>query len=153
MAEDGFSRPIGRIMMIEPEASDEVVLVEWGVRLAQVRLRKNLTQAQLAELAGVSKRTVERWESGGGAPQITTLLAVCRVLGLSGRFDGWIPEAEGGGVPEQRARGRGRKRRRAVVAATEPQKSVVPASGLSVPGATSAERRAADFVVVANQID
>ena len=71
----------------------------------------------------------------------------------SGRFDGWIPEAEGGGVPEQRARGRGRKRRRAVVAATEPQKSVVPASGLSVPGATSAERRAADFVVVANQID
>jgi transcriptional regulator with XRE-family HTH domain len=141
-------------MMIEAEASDETVLVEWGARLARVRLRKNLTQAQVAELAGVSKRTVERWESGRGAPQITTLLAVCRVLGLSGRFDAWIPEAdEGGGLPEQRAPGRGRKRRRAVGASSEPQKTAGPASGLSVPGSTAAERCAADFVVVANQID
>lgn len=141
-------------MMIQAQASNETVLVEWGVRLAQVRLRRNLTQAQVAELAGVSKRTVERWESGGGAPQITTLLAVCRVLGLSGRFDAWIPEAdEGGVVPEQRAPGRGRQRRRAAAVSPEPQKRVGPASGVAVPGATAVEQRAADFVVVAHELN
>ena len=47
-------------MKITKQATDEAVLSELGGRLAQVRLERNLTQAQLAEQAGVSKRTVER---------------------------------------------------------------------------------------------
>jgi hypothetical protein len=49
-------------LRIGEETTDEAVLGELGRRLAQVRLGKNLTQAQLAAKAGVSKRTVERLE-------------------------------------------------------------------------------------------
>lgn len=51
-------------MRIGKDTTDEAVLRELGRRLAQVRLGKNLTQAQLAAKAGVSKRTVERLEVG-----------------------------------------------------------------------------------------
>ena len=52
-------------MKISNQVVDEVILRELGERLARVRLERNLTQAGLAEQAGVSKRTVERLESGG----------------------------------------------------------------------------------------
>ena len=51
-------------MKIAKQASDEAILSELGGRLTRVRLEQNLTQAQLAEQAGVSKRTVERLEAG-----------------------------------------------------------------------------------------
>ena len=66
----------------EGEITDEAVLSELGSRLAQVRLERNLTQAQLAEQAGVSKRTVERLESGSVATQLSGFIRVCRVLEL-----------------------------------------------------------------------
>lgn len=47
-------------MKITAHLTDESVLGELGARLASARLRRNLTQAALAEQAGVSKRTVER---------------------------------------------------------------------------------------------
>ena len=51
-------------MKITKQATDEVILGELGGRLAKIRLDRNLTQAQLATQAGVSKRTVERLEAG-----------------------------------------------------------------------------------------
>ena len=36
-----------------------------GAFLKQCRKEKNLTQEQLAEVLGVSARTVSRWETGG----------------------------------------------------------------------------------------
>ena len=47
------------VAMTEDEA-----LRESGRRLAQIRLSRNLTQAELAQRAGVSKRTLERLEMG-----------------------------------------------------------------------------------------
>lgn len=150
-------------MKIEAEANDETVLAEWGVRLAQVRLRHNLTQAQVAEMAGVSKRTVERWESGSGAPQITTLLGICRVLGLGARFDAWFPDAdEGSGLPVQLGRGDGGKRRRA--SAKSPKRSRGAGGPLLAVAAdetgaeraiepSTVERRPADLVVVAHELN
>ena len=49
-------------MKIEPQLTDEAVLQELGGRLTQSRIGHNLTQAALAEQAGVSKRTIERLE-------------------------------------------------------------------------------------------
>ena len=80
-------------MRITSELSDKSVLHELGERLANARLANNLTQAALAEQAGVSKRTVERLESGEVATQLSGFLRVCRVLGLMERFDLLVPES------------------------------------------------------------
>jgi len=106
-----LSRHIRRIMNITQQATDEAVLSELGGRLAQVRLERNLTQAQLAGQAGVSKRTVERLESGAVATQLSGFIRVCRALNLIERFDLLIPETAPS--PMAQLRLRGRKRRRA----------------------------------------
>ena len=80
-------------MKITALLSDESLLRELGERFAGVRLSRNLTQAALAEQAGVSKRTVERLESGSVATQLSGFLRVCRTLGLLERFEGAIPDA------------------------------------------------------------
>ena len=98
-------------MKITKQATDEAVLSELGGRLAQVRLERNLTQAQLAEQAGVSKRTVERLESGSVATQLSGFIRVCRVLDLVERFDLLVPEPVPS--PVEQLKLRGRKRRRA----------------------------------------
>ena len=98
-------------MKITKQATDQAVLSELGGRLAQVRLERNLTQAQLAEQAGVSKRTVERLESGSVATQMSGFIRVCRVLDLLDRFDLLVTEP--GPSPVEQLKLRGRKRQRA----------------------------------------
>ena len=36
-----------------------------GEKLAKLRREQNLTQEQLAELLGVSRQAISKWESGG----------------------------------------------------------------------------------------
>jgi transcriptional regulator with XRE-family HTH domain len=98
-------------MKISKQAIDGAILNELGGRLARVRLERNLTQAQLAEQAGVSKRTVERLESGSVATQLSGFIRVCRVLDIIERFDVLVPEPAFSPI-EQLKMG-GRKRRRA----------------------------------------
>ncbi len=50
--------------------------------LAQARKTQQLTQAELAERAGLSRMTVQRLESGSLDPRLSTLYAMARVLGL-----------------------------------------------------------------------
>ena len=45
-------------MKISLEMNDGMILRELGERLAHARLESNLTQAALAEQAGVAKRTL-----------------------------------------------------------------------------------------------
>ncbi|MDD2846225.1 MAG: helix-turn-helix transcriptional regulator [Rhodoferax sp.] len=51
-------------------------------RLAQARKAQHLTQAELAERAGLSRMTVQRMESGNLDPRLSTLQEMARVLGL-----------------------------------------------------------------------
>jgi transcriptional regulator with XRE-family HTH domain len=73
--------------------TDEAALANLGERLARHRRRLDLTQAELAREAGVSKRTVERLESGGST-QLTNFVRVLRALGLVARLDGLVPDPE-----------------------------------------------------------
>lgn len=50
--------------------------------LAQARKSAGLTQAALAEAAGLSRMTVQRIESGDIDPRLSTLQEIGRVLGL-----------------------------------------------------------------------
>ena len=45
-----------------------------GTFLKELRNEKNLTQEQLAEVFGVSRRTVSRWETGSNMPDLTLLV-------------------------------------------------------------------------------
>jgi len=63
-----------------------------GARIAQVRIRKQLTQQQLADRAGLGLRTVQRLEIGEVSTQLVGFLKVCRVLGISDRLDVLLPE-------------------------------------------------------------
>src|SRR5271165_7638100 len=97
-------------MKITKTATDEAILSELGGRLAQVRLDRNLTQAQLAAQAGVSKNTVQRLESGSVATQLSGFIRVCRVLDLVERFELLVPEPVPSPVEQLKLRGRKRQR-------------------------------------------
>lgn len=97
-------------MKISQQHTDEGILRELGERLAGARLAMNLTQAALAEQAGLSKRTVERLESGEVAARLSAFLRVCRVLGLLDRLDALLPEAQASPMQQLRMKGRQRKR-------------------------------------------
>ncbi len=98
-------------MRITDQLADQAVMDELGARLAGARIERNLTQADLAEEAGVSKRTVERLEAGSVATRLSGLLRVCRALGLQARLEHLVPES----TPEPMAqlKRQGRKRQRA----------------------------------------
>jgi transcriptional regulator with XRE-family HTH domain len=97
-------------MKIKTQMTDEGVLRELGARLTGARLGHNLTQAALAEQAGVSKRTVERLESGQVATQLSGFLRVCRVLGLLERFEMLVPEEATSPMAQLKQQGRKRQR-------------------------------------------
>src|SRR5271166_5868196 len=97
-------------MKITKQGTDEVVLGELGGRLARIRLDRNLTQAQLATQAGVSKRTVERLEAGTVGTQLSGFIRVCRVLDLIERLDLLVPEPVPSPVEQLRLGGKRRKR-------------------------------------------
>lgn len=107
-------------MKITKQATDDVVLAELGGRLARVRLERNLTQGQVAEQAGVSKRTVERLESGAVATQLSGFIRVCRVLDVLERLDALVPEPVPSPVEQLKWRGRQRRRATSTKAATSP---------------------------------
>jgi transcriptional regulator with XRE-family HTH domain len=90
--------------------STESFLTELGERLAAIRLSRNMTQAQLAEQAGVSKRTVERLESGSAATHLSGFVRVCRALGVLDRFDAAFPQPLPSPIAELKARKQQRQR-------------------------------------------
>jgi transcriptional regulator with XRE-family HTH domain len=97
-------------MKITVLLSDDAILKELGERMAQIRLEKNLTQATLAEQAGVAKRTVERIESGKVATQFSGFLRVCRVLGILDRFEELIPAPSASPITQWKHQERKRRR-------------------------------------------
>ena len=104
-------------MKITKQATDEAILTELGGRLTRIRLERNLTQAQLAEQAGVSKRTVQRLEAGAVATQLSGFIRVCRVLDVIERFDLLVPEPVPSPVAQLKLAGRKRRRASTIKAA------------------------------------
>jgi transcriptional regulator with XRE-family HTH domain len=113
-------------MKITRELTDPAVLRELGERLERRRIDAGLTQARLAEEAGISKRTVERMEAGRGA-DFVLLLRVLRVLDLSEALEQLVPDLPQSPLTLLRSRGRVRKRamhsRRPPEGTPAPQKS------------------------------
>ena len=54
-----------------------------GKFIAQKRKEKNLTQEQLAEVLGVSNKTVSKWECGKCMPDYGIVKPLCQELGIT----------------------------------------------------------------------
>jgi transcriptional regulator with XRE-family HTH domain len=96
-------------MKITTDLTDIAVLHEIGDRLERRRIDAELTQAQLAEEAGISKRTVERIEAGHST-DFVMLLRVLRVLNLFEALDQLVPDLPQSPLMLLKGRGRAPKR-------------------------------------------
>jgi len=89
--------------------SDKSVEEELGNRIKTLRLRKNLTQKELAEATILSLNVIKSLEVGRG--KLSSLIAVLRELGSLDHLDSFIPEPSIS--PMQLAKMNGKQRERA----------------------------------------
>lgn len=54
-----------------------------GKFITQKRKEKNLTQAQLAEILGISNKTVSKWENGKCMPDYSIIESLCKELEIT----------------------------------------------------------------------
>lgn len=57
--------------------------IKIGKFIAQLRKEKNLTQRELAEKLLISDKTISKWECGNGFPEISLVMPLCEVLGIT----------------------------------------------------------------------
>lgn len=96
-------------MRITAELSDPAILQTLGERVERHRIEARLTQAELAEEAGIGKRTLERVEAGQGA-ELVTLIRVLRALKLIDGFDRLVPELPPSPIAQLERGGKQRRR-------------------------------------------
>lgn len=57
--------------------------IKTGRLIADKRKQKGYTQQQLAELLNLSNKTISKWESGAGCPDISNLEALADIFGIT----------------------------------------------------------------------
>ncbi|GHE04560.1 hypothetical protein U879_06830 [Defluviimonas sp. 20V17] len=101
-------------------ATSRQIEQEIGQRLARLRLARNVTQANLAEKAGIGVRTLRRLEAGDPST-LDTFLRVSTALELEEAILSALPE--GDIRPIERVSQKGSERRRASPASERPRKT------------------------------
>lgn len=61
------------------QLSDTAIMVQIGIFVKKTRLQQNITQAQLAEMAGLNRWTITQIEKGE-AVSLTSLIPILRAL-------------------------------------------------------------------------
>lgn len=97
-------------MKITANLTDAAAIRELGSRLANRRLLLDLTQAALAEQAGVDRKSVVRLENGD-AVRLEVLIRILRALELLDGLNRLVPERQPS--PIELLEHEGRRRRRA----------------------------------------
>jgi putative transcriptional regulator len=62
-----------------------------GARIRQYRSLRCLTQAQLAQAAGTTRKTINLIENGNQQPNLDILLGICRALEITS--DEWLDQS------------------------------------------------------------
>jgi transcriptional regulator with XRE-family HTH domain len=96
-------------MDVEHLGSDRAILAELGRRLRDARLERNLSQAEVAERAGIGRVTLQRMEAGQ-SPSLINFVHVLRALDLLEGLGRLLPEAMPSPIDEIERRGRRRQR-------------------------------------------
>jgi len=88
--------------------SDKGIEDEIGSRIRALRLRKNITQKELAEATALSLNVIKSLESGRG--KLSNLIAVLRELGTLDHLNSFIPEPSISPIQLAKMQGKGRER-------------------------------------------
>ena len=57
--------------------------VKIGQFIKAIRKEKNFTQREVAERLSISEKTVSKWETGNGLPEVSLMLPLCELLEIS----------------------------------------------------------------------
>ncbi len=57
--------------------------IKIGKFIKLTRNERNMTQRELADALSISDKTVSKWETGGGLPEVSLMLPLCDVLNIS----------------------------------------------------------------------
>jgi transcriptional regulator with XRE-family HTH domain len=91
--------------------------MKFGVKVRQLREGKGFSQKELGKLSDVAQNSIARYETGEQVPGFEVVQSLCIALGVHcDVFEGCDYE------PAENKRGRGRPRKPATDAATEPKK-------------------------------
>jgi len=90
--------------------SDQAIEKEIGQRIKALRLRKNISQQNLAKAACTHRNVIGALENGKGST-LSTLIAVLRELDALSELDAFIPDVEVS--PIEMLKSQGKKRQRA----------------------------------------
>ena len=58
-------------------------LLKIGKFIAEQRKKNGLTQMQLAEMLNITDRAVSKWERGKGLPDVSLMLDLCEIFGIT----------------------------------------------------------------------
>ena len=72
--------------------SNQKILSEIGARFQMARLNENLSRQTLAELSGVTEKTIGNLEKGAKSVGLLNIIAVLRALNLLEQLDSFMPE-------------------------------------------------------------
>ena len=84
------------------------IVAELGERLKRARLNRDMTQAEVAKRAGVSRLAVLNAEKGN--VRLNVLVAIMSALDLAGQLDLFLPNQEVSPIQLARLRGKARQR-------------------------------------------
>lgn len=57
--------------------------IKIGKFIATVRKEHSLTQRQLADILNISDKTVSKWETGNGLPEVSLMMPLCEALSIT----------------------------------------------------------------------
>lgn len=89
--------------------SDDVILKNLGIQFKQIRLNKNLTQAELSELSGLSRSAISDLETKGTG-SMNTFIRVLRALEKLEILNYFITEVPVSPIQIAKLKGKNRKR-------------------------------------------
>ncbi|MBE7212227.1 MAG: helix-turn-helix transcriptional regulator [Gluconacetobacter diazotrophicus] len=93
-----------RVVLVEEDAARLETL---GRRLRAARLRRNLSQAEVAARAGVTRKTFAALEAGDSGVSVGCLMKVLAILGFAERLE-TLADADPAGIDLEAAIGRRR---------------------------------------------
>ena len=65
------------------DTEDDNMTKDMGQFMQEMRKKKGLTQKELAELIGVSDKTISKWETGKGTPDTSMLVPISEAFNIT----------------------------------------------------------------------
>ena len=63
--------------------SIEVIIVKFNEKIQELRREKGLSQEKIADIMGVSRQSVAKWEAGNNYPEVDKLIELSNIFGVS----------------------------------------------------------------------